>query len=89
MKYWGWMPAFAVKTRDVHLIINNEQDFLKWYVDLTQLSMAGFLASLLAVAIEEQLNLMSEATAYLLVLIWAVYAVYEVTHPCFEQPKDT
>jgi len=20
---------------------------------------------------------------------WAVYAVYEVTHPCFEQPKDT
>jgi len=31
--------------------------------------MAGFLFSLLAVAIEEQLNFISEATAYVLVLI--------------------
>lgn len=85
VKYGGWMPAIAVKTKDVDLEINNTEDFLKWYIDLTRFSTGGLLFSLLAVILLEAFNLISIRLAFLLLGMWSLYGAWEVTHPSFEQ----
>ena len=77
---WGWMPAFAVVTRDVDIEINNKTDFLKWYRDLSSFAVMGSLLSIIGILGLHLLGLLSTDGAFGITLLFSSYGFWEATN---------